>query len=136
MNNISLGAIINMTKLTNMRIFKSAWFHKAAKKAQIKDQELCEAIEQVALGQADDLGGGVYKKRLNENKHRSILLAKGGQFWIFEYLYAKNDRSNIDDKELVEFRKLAKAYAGISDAQLAQLIRDKDLLEICHDCKI
>ncbi|HAU0313482.1 TPA: type II toxin-antitoxin system RelE/ParE family toxin [Legionella pneumophila] len=116
------------------RVFKSAWFHRAAKKARITDQELCDAIAQVMLGQADDLGGGVYKKRLNENQHRSIVLAKGGRFWIFEYLYAKKDRSNIDSQELADFRTLAKAYAGLSDAQLARLIRDKDLWEICHDC--
>ncbi len=28
------------------------------------------------LGQADDLGGCVFKKRLNDNLHRSIILAK------------------------------------------------------------
>jgi hypothetical protein len=45
------------------RVFKSAWFLKAAKKARIGDEELCSAIRQVMLGQADDLGGGVFKKR-------------------------------------------------------------------------
>ncbi len=41
------------------RVFKTAWFGKAAKKASIRDVELCSAIKQVMLGQADDLGGGV-----------------------------------------------------------------------------
>jgi len=39
------------------RFFKTAWFSKAAKKAHISDVELCAAIRQVMLGQADDLGG-------------------------------------------------------------------------------
>jgi hypothetical protein len=46
------------------RAFKTARFSKDAKKARIKDAELCLAIQQVFLGQADDLGGGVFKKRL------------------------------------------------------------------------
>ena len=61
------------------RTFKTAWFAKVARKARISDRDLCKAIQQVALGQADDLGGGVFKKRLNENRHRSIVLAKAGE---------------------------------------------------------
>jgi hypothetical protein len=30
-----------------VRAFKTAWFAKAARKARIKDDELCEAIEEV-----------------------------------------------------------------------------------------
>lgn len=48
------------------RIFKTAWFAKAAAKARIDDFELCTAIGQVMTGQADDLGGGVFKKRLSK----------------------------------------------------------------------
>jgi len=62
------------------RAFKTGRFAKDAKKAKIKDVELCVAIQQVLLGQVDDLGGGVFKKRLNNNLHRSILLAKGGKY--------------------------------------------------------
>ncbi len=60
-----------------MRAFKTAWFAKAARKALINDEELCEAIGEVRLGQADDLGGGVFKKRLDKNRRRSIIVAKG-----------------------------------------------------------
>ena len=119
--------------LSAMRAFKTAWFSKAARKAHIADTELCEAIRQVMQGQADDLGGGVFKKRLNNNMHRSIILAKGGRYWVYEYLFAKKDRENIEDDELVSFRALAKGYAGLTDGQIEQLLRDKDLMEICHD---
>jgi hypothetical protein len=71
------------------RAFKTAWFAKAARKNRISDHELCEAMREVMSGQADDLGGGVFKKRLNKNMHRSIVLAKGGRHWIFAYLFAK-----------------------------------------------
>jgi hypothetical protein len=115
------------------RVFKTARFSKDAKKAKIKDRALCDAIGLVMAGQGDDLGGGVFKKRLNDNLHRSIILAKGGKYWIFEFLYAKKDRANISDDELLAFRLLAKSYAGLADPQLNQMLAASDLLEICHD---
>lgn len=94
----------------SVRAFKTAWFGKAAKKARIGDAALKAAMLEVAQGQADDLGGGVFKKRLNENMHRSIVLAKGRRYWVFAYLYAKKDRANIDSDELSAFKKLAQTY--------------------------
>ena len=114
------------------RIFKTAWFVKAALKAHITDEELCSAIQQVMLGQADDLGGGVFKKRLRRNQFRAIILARAGQFWVYEYLFAKQDRANIEDDELADFRKLVKAYGGLTVPQINQLIRGQDWREICH----
>ena len=64
--------------------------------------------------------------------HRSIILAKGGRYWIYEYLFAKKDRANIEDDELEDFRILAKAYAMLTEQQIARLLADKDLTEICH----
>lgn len=113
------------------RVFKTAWFAKAARKAHIRDEELCSASQQVALGQADDLGGGVFKKRLRKNQYRSIILARSGHYWIYEYLFAKKDRANIDDDELADFRRLVKAYAGVTTHQVGQLIREGDWKEIC-----
>ena len=78
-----------MTTSALYRVFKTTRFGKDAKKAGIGDAELCDAIAQVMAGQADDLGGGVFKQ-------------------------------------------LAKAYAGVADEQLAVLLKDKDLLEICN----
>ena len=118
---------------SNLRAFKTARFSKDAKKAKITDVELCQAIEQVLLSQVDDLGGGVFKKRLNDNLHRSIILAKGGKYWIFEYLFAKKDRANIENDELLAFRLLANSYAGLTQLQVNQLLLNGDFVEICHD---
>jgi hypothetical protein len=116
-----------------VRVFKTAWFAKAARKALIDDEALCKAMAEVRKGQADDLGGGVFKKRLDKNRRRSIIIAKGRAHWVYEYLFAKKDRDNIDDKELAAFRKLAGAYQGLDDQQLDQLLKDGDFTEICHD---
>lgn len=98
-----------------MRAFKTAWFRKPARKAHIGDPALIAAIREVMQGQADDLGGGVFKKRLNKNMHRSIVLAKGARYWIFAFLFAKKDWAKIDDDELADFKKLAQAYGRMTD---------------------
>ena len=86
-------------------------------------------------GQADDLGGGVFKKRLNDNMHRSIILTKGKHYWVYEYLFAKKDRDNISDDELSTFRDLAKSYAGLTADQITRLVQNQQFVEICNDDK-
>jgi hypothetical protein len=114
------------------RTFRTAWFSKAARKALIGDEELCHAMEQVRKGQADDLGGGVFKKRLDKNRHRSIVVAKGGRYWVYTYLFAKKDRDNITNAELKAFRDLAGLYDRKTDAEIELELKAKELTEICH----
>ena len=114
------------------RVFKTAWFAKATRKALIADEELCLAIRQVMLGQADDLGGGVFKKRLDKNRNLSIILTKGRRFWVFEYLFAKKDRANIDESDLVKLRKIAKGYETLTDQQVNELNDEGSWMEICN----
>lgn len=115
-----------------MRVFKTAWFSKAAVKARISDAELCAAIRQAELGQADDLGGGVFKKRLGENRYRSIIIAKGGEFWVFTFLFAKKDRANIDDADLRNFRHFASVFRQKTGAEIKLELLDGSLMEICN----
>lgn len=121
-----------MTDSNLPRTFKTAWFSKAARKALIADQEICEAMEQVRKGQADDLGGGVFKKRLDKNRHRGIIVAKGGRYWVYAYLFAKKDRDNITSAELAGFRDLADLYERKTDVDIGLELKTKELAEICH----
>lgn len=114
------------------RVFKTAWFAKAARKALIDDGELCLAMRQVMLGQADDLGGGVFKKRLGRNLYRSIIVARGGRCWVYTYVFAKRDRANIRVDELADFRALASLYARKTDIEITKELELKELEEICH----
>ena len=113
------------------RVFKTAWFVKAARKAHISDEELCSAIRQVMLGQADDLGSGVFKNRLRKNQYRSIIIARAGRYWVYAYLFAKQDRANIEDDELRGFRAQAALYARKTDADIARELHLKEIVEIC-----
>jgi hypothetical protein len=121
-----------MSDLARPRVFKTGWFARAARKAKLSDAMLCKAIVQVMAGQADDLGGGVFKKRLSNNQYRSIILARGGDFWVYQYLYAKQDRANIDDDDLKGLRLIAKDYATMTQAQAEAQIVDGHWIEICQ----
>jgi hypothetical protein len=115
------------------RTFKTRKFAKDAGAVDIADDELCAAIAEARAGQADDLGGGVFKKRLNRNEHRAIILSNIGVFWVYEYIFAKKDRDNITPGELAAFCKLAADRRKLTLAQIAALIAAGQLIEICHD---
>jgi hypothetical protein len=118
-----------------LRAFKTAWFSKHAIKAGIDDHKLCQAIDEMNAGQWDaDLGGNVFKKRLNDNRHRSIVLSKTDAYWFFTFLFAKADQENISKDELKGFKKLAKDYSLYSDKDIKIGLENKDLMEICDDC--
>ena len=119
-----------MVKKIGFRVFITSHFAKSAKRAGIPFEELHNAGRELAKGQGNSLGGGVWKKRLDKNRQRSIVLAKAGDFWIFVYLFAKKDRENITARELTGFKKLAKDYGALDDAKLAAMLKNGDLEEI------
>jgi len=59
-----------------------------------------------------------------------------GNCKVYEYLFAKDNQSNIDDDDLTRLRKLVKGYALLGSPQLMSLLKDKDWLEICHEAKV
>lgn len=86
-------------------------------------------------GKGTGLGGGVFKKRLNDNRYRCIILAKGDVYWVLEYLFAKNDAHSIANAALALYRSLAEAYARLTPPQLARLLERGELTEICHESR-
>jgi len=105
-----------------VRIFKNTWFNRFADKAGIEDSELREAVNQLEKGQADaDLGGDVYKMRIarsgggKSGGHRVIVFFRNKERTFFAYGFTKSNQSNIDRKELKEYKALAKKYFVLSD---------------------
>ncbi|CAB3754760.1 type II toxin-antitoxin system RelE/ParE family toxin [Paraburkholderia humisilvae] len=119
-------------KKSTTRVFKTAWFSKKAKAAGISDADLCGAVGELNAGQGDHLGGNVWKKRLDKNTKRGIVVNRIGDFWVFVFLFAKSDRQNIDDRELRDFKKLARDYGKASDGKIDEMVKSKDLVEICN----
>jgi hypothetical protein len=119
------------------RVFKAGKFAVLASKRGITDQDLCAAIAAVqASPRPHSLGGGVYKKSLNDNMDRSIILAKGGKHWFYTHLFQKSDTDNISRKELEAFKEAAETLGNLSEDDLNAAVKAGKLKEICHDCSI
>ena len=107
-----------------MRIFKSRWFQRFAKKEEIADAVLRDAAERANRGQIDaDLGGEVIKQRIARPGHgkstgyRTIILFRRGSKAFFVYGFPKSQRANVDDHELRQFKDAAKHVLALTAKQ-------------------
>lgn len=132
---------ITSNKQINLRIFKNKSFARFAKKVEICDSALCKAISNAENGLIDaDLGGGVIKQRVARNGEgkssgfRTMILFKTSVRAFFVYGFAKNEKDNISDDDLIALKKLATKMQNYSDAELNQAINKQLLIEItCNE---
>ena len=125
-----------------MRIFKNAWFGRFARKENIHDAALLEAIQRAENGLvAADLGSGVLKQRVarpgsgKAKGYRTIILFREGEKAFFVYGFAKGDRGNIRNDEKEQFKKMARHVLSLSDSQLRELIANGQFEEVASDGK-
>jgi len=123
-----------------MRVFKSKWFAKFARRERITDAKLCDAVRNAGRGVIDaDYGGGVIKQRIarpNEGKsggYRSIVFFCKGERAFFIYGFAKNSQDNIDESDERDFKELAKTLLTISDMELEKLANYGLYMEVKFD---
>ena len=120
-----------------MRIFKSAWFQRLARKEGIADAVLCDAVARAEKGQIDaELGGGIIKQRIarpgqgKSKGYRTIIFFRRGDKAFFEYGFAKSQRANIDDGEQENYKEAAKHVLALTEKQLAELLKRGDFVEV------
>ena len=120
-----------------MRIFKNSWFARFADKEGITDDELKEAVNLLEAGLPDaDLGGDVYKVRIarpgkgKSGGYRMIVFFRNEERTFFVYAFAKSKRKNINKKELRIFKKRAKINLTMTNDELRDDLRKRDLIEI------
>lgn len=86
-----------------------------------------------------DLGGHVVKKRValpgcgKSSGARTLLAHRLGDRAFFVYGFAKNERDNIDDKELKALKQLASSLLGWTAQQLAYALHQGKLLQVNPD---
>lgn len=122
-----------------MHIFKTKLFAKFARRERITDASLSEAIERAGRGLLDaDLGGGVIKQRVarqgqgRSGGYRTLIAYRSGDFAVFLFGFAKNDRDNINDDEL----NILKTVAGQWLADRRKVAKDVAagiLIEVKND---
>ena len=120
-----------------MRIFKSRWFLRFARKEGIADAALREAVARAERGLIDaELGGEVIKQRIaragqgRSKGYRTIIFFRRGVRAFFMYGFAKSQRANITDEEKEQFKVAAKHVLALTEKQLAELLRRGDFAEI------
>lgn len=121
------------------RAFKTRSFNRWLRKSGLSDGALRDAVEEMERGLIDaDLGGHVIKKRIavpGRGKRGSTRTLIGTNFkdrWFFLYGFEKNERDNIDDREVSALQGIAKNLLALKDAQIKAAIEDGALLEISH----
>jgi hypothetical protein len=120
-----------------VRVLKSKWFDRFARKECISNATLLKAIARAEAGLIDaDIGGGVIKQRVarpgesSSGGYRVIVYFRRGNLAVFMYGFAKSDRGNIDRAEEREFREAAKVVLGLTGNQLDDLVAKGDFIEV------
>jgi hypothetical protein len=123
-----------------MQIFQTKWFAHWASKEGLSSQVLCAAVAEIDQGLVDaNLGGHVIKKRValggrgKSGGVRTLLAFKINDKAFFMYGFAKNQQSNITDKELKALKLLAAKLLAYDSSQLATAIAAQELYEVRED---
>jgi hypothetical protein len=126
-----------------MKVYKTRWFERWARKQGLEDTSLCAAVREMLAGLYDaDLGGGLVKKRIarpGEGKSggfRTLLATNKGDLWIFLYGFPKSSRSNIGKDEEQQLKKSAQDLLSLAPEGIELLKNEDELIEVdCDDEK-
>ena len=126
-----------------MRVFKTKWFVRYALRANIEDDSLKEAIERAERGLVDaELGGGVIKLRIarkgqgRSSGYRTLIAYAKNKRAVFLYGFAKNERENIDDDELITLKQMAIKWLKLSDQEIKRSLSNGSLQEVNYEKEI
>jgi hypothetical protein len=116
-----------------LRVFASKPFMRFARRFGIGDEALWETVS----GAWDaDLGGGLFKFRLarpgegSSGGARALIAMRVGQRAVLMFGFEKKDQANIRPDELRAYRKAAGIYLGLSEDEIAAIVKQKLLSEI------
>ena len=120
-----------------MRIFKSKWLTRYARRERIADESLREAVERAERGLVDaDLGGGIIKQRVaragqgRSGGYHMLVAYRAGERAVFLYGFAKRERENIDEDELLTLREIGAAWLAADAGQIALALDEEALQEV------
>ena len=120
-----------------MRVFKTKWLGRFARRERITDASLLEAIDRAERGLIDaDLGGGLIKQRVarpgqgRSGGYRMIVVYRTKDRAIFLYGFAKSERENIEASDLEDLRLIASDFLAADDKDFERITAQQDLQEI------
>jgi len=119
-----------------MRIFKTRTLAKFTRQHGIGDASLVEAIERAKRGQIDaEFGGRIIKQRVarpGQGKRGGfrMLIGFGSDRAVYLFAFAKNERENISNSELLTLREIAASLLGASKEEISKALNDGTLIEV------
>ena len=120
-----------------MQAFKTKAFARWADGEGLGDEALAAAVAEMEQGLIDArLGGQVVKKRValpgrgKRGSTRTLVAFRQGDKAFLVYGFAKNQRGNINDKELRALKLLAKELLNYAAASLVKATKAGELIEI------
>jgi hypothetical protein len=123
-----------------VKVFKTKWFRRFARREGIADETLCEAVARAVHGQIDaDLGSGVIKQRIarkgqgRSGGYRSLIVYRAEDRAIFVFGFAKSEREDLEPDELRDLRKTAKLLLAYDAEQLEEAVVNDELWEVRCD---
>jgi len=126
--------------MTEKRAFKTKNFHKWMRKTDLRDQDLLVAVTEMEAGLVGvDLGGNVFKKRIalpgagKRAGARTLVASKSSKKWFFLYGFAKNEKDNINDDELVHLQGAANRLMNLTDRDIEKVILIGELKELTNN---
>lgn len=120
-----------------MRILKTRWFARYARREKIGDASLIQAIERAQKGLVGaELGGNIIKQRGarpgqgRSGGYRVLIAFRSNERSVFLYGFAKNERENIEPDELATLKDIAAAWMAAGEAEIDRAIAAGVLQEI------
>ena len=115
-------------------------FSRWVGKTDLSIEALCRSVEEMERGLIDaNLGGGLIKKRValpgrgKRGSARTLVATNSVNRWFFVFRFEKNDRDNINAKELSALKALASDLLRLGVYELSAAVAAKTLQEICHE---
>ena len=124
-----------------LRAFRNAWFQRFARRENIADAALWEAVMRANQGQVNaDLAGGVIKQRVarpgagRSGGHRTLIFFRVGVRAVFAFGFAKSTRANIGRGDMADLKMAAKITLAFTEGEIDKLVAAGTLVEVeCND---
>ena len=120
-----------------MQVFMTKWFQRWAARETLTDDALLSAVEEIGQGLIDaDLGGHLVKKRIGTRGRgksgsvRTLLAIQLGEKAFFIYGFSKNERANVNEKELKALKLLTSELLVYTDPTLEKALKAGELIEV------
>ena len=120
-----------------MRYLKTKHFARWARKADVSDSLLKEAIHEFERGLYEaNLGHHLFKKRISLHGRgksggaRTMLFYQEGKKLIFIFGFAKNTKDDLSDDDKKLLRKFSESFLFFSTKDIDKNIKTGELIEI------